>query len=148
MPALQLWEAVTGKPMVIHFAEDNEAALKIIKSGKNPKLRHVGRTHKVDIMFLHETFSQDQMVMHYCDTLKQRADIFTKAFSNPEKWKLATANIGIVNPDMFWRWIHAGKPVTPPPPKRKFSSVGASAPAARFPQPLSEVTERCVGIHT
>ena len=55
LPACDLWEAILQRDVVLKFWEDNDAAIKIIQSGKNPNMRHMGRTHRVDTMWLHET---------------------------------------------------------------------------------------------
>ena len=51
--ALDLWDCVFGG--VLHqkakmkFLEDNTATIAIIKTGRNPQLRHLGRTHDVSV---------------------------------------------------------------------------------------------------
>ena len=50
-------------------------------------MRHIGRTHRVDLAFIHEIFAQGQMAMQWTDTKKMSADIFTKAFVNSDEWK-------------------------------------------------------------
>ena len=53
-PALQLWETLLGRPIDLHFHEDNKAAIQIITTGKNPTIRHMGRTHEVDLAWPHQ----------------------------------------------------------------------------------------------
>ena len=54
LPALSLWEVVLRRSVGLRFLEDNSAAIRVIETGKNPNMRHVGRTHDIDLMFLHE----------------------------------------------------------------------------------------------
>ena len=77
MPALTLWETLLEKPMVIKFREDNAAAIRVIQTGKNPTMRYMGRTHNVDLAWLHEQMTNKQFAMEYCDTARQAGDIFT-----------------------------------------------------------------------
>jgi hypothetical protein len=74
--------------------EDNTASARVIETGKNPTMRHLGRTHKVCIQWIHERFQEKDMLLTICPTALQAADIFTKAFSNADKWKEV---IGLIN---------------------------------------------------
>ena len=65
----------------MHFHEDNQAAIQVIKTGRNPTMRHLGRTHKIDIGWLRNVFARGLCSLGYCDTDKQAADMFTKSFS-------------------------------------------------------------------
>ena len=49
-------------------------------------MRHLGRTHKVSVAWLHEQYSGDSMDTSYCDSSLQCADIFTKAFNDKIRW--------------------------------------------------------------
>ncbi len=76
--------------------EDNAACAQIIVTGKNPTLRHVLRTQKVDIAWLHEVFRDHKnLKMTLTPAKKQSADIFTKRFNSPREWLWACYNIGI-----------------------------------------------------
>ena len=67
-------------------AEDNEAVIKILQKGRSGKLRHVARTHRVNIDWLFEALRDPGMVARYCRTDYQTADISTKAITKPETW--------------------------------------------------------------
>jgi hypothetical protein len=54
IPAAGLWEVILGRKVVIRFLEDNAAAICVLKSGRNPNMRHMSRTHRVGFAFLHE----------------------------------------------------------------------------------------------
>ena len=55
LPAIDLWDVILDRSVVLKFWEDNDAAIKIMLSGRNPTMRHMARTHRVDTMWLHET---------------------------------------------------------------------------------------------
>ena len=54
IPALDLWEVLLGRKPRLRVWEDNEATIKIVKSGRFPTMRHVKRVHAVSIMSLHD----------------------------------------------------------------------------------------------
>eukprot|EP00971_Amphidinium_carterae_P217192 4311760-Amphidinium_carterae.1 len=56
LPATTILSELMGKNVRIVFEEDNEATISILKSGKNPTMRHLGRTHRVSVAWLHEVF--------------------------------------------------------------------------------------------
>ena len=76
--------------------------IQICSTGKNPSMRHMGRTHRVDAHWLHETFQQKWVALLKCGTHKMRADIFTKGFESLDKWAHAMHLINHVSPDSFF----------------------------------------------
>ena len=65
---------------------------------KNPTLRHLNRTHRVNVSWLCEVFRNlKEVELIYCKTDAMAADIFTKAFMNPIKWNAALDLIGITH---------------------------------------------------
>ena len=64
---------------------------------------HVGRTHKVDLAFVHEAFKSGNMSLEYCPTDYMCADIFTKGFPLKDKWNLVLLNIAHLEPNEFWK---------------------------------------------
>ena len=80
------------------FQEDNQATIQILKTQKNPTLRHLNRTHRVNVSWLCEVFRNlNEVELKYCKTDEMAADIFTKAFTNPIKWNAALDLIGITH---------------------------------------------------
>eukprot|EP00971_Amphidinium_carterae_P260493 5168161-Amphidinium_carterae.1 len=77
---------VTGQKIPLVFQEDNEACQAIIRNGYSEKLRHVTRTHKLGMSFLHElimgTESDGLGVISQVrvESALQKADAFTKLF--------------------------------------------------------------------
>ena len=85
IPALQLWSLLTGRNVVLEIKEDNQATIIVAKKGYSPKLRHVSRTHKVNLGSIAEILKDEDVLLEYIDTNEQAADIFTKALP-PNKW--------------------------------------------------------------
>ena len=96
LPALQLWDIVSERKVIATLLEDNQVTMQILKSGKNPALRHIARTHRINFAWLSDVFRTcDQMDIKYCSTHKQPADIMTKGFTNSDSWDRGTALIGM-----------------------------------------------------
>ena len=85
LPALQLWDRLLPQPAHILFHEDNQAMIRICETGRNPTMRHLGRTHRVDVAWLHERFASPDVTLQYVVTDEQCADIFTKGFQRPRQ---------------------------------------------------------------
>ena len=82
IPALTIWEVISRATKAqLHFLEDNSAALRVVQTGKNPTMRHMGRTHKVSLQWLHERFKEGDMSLHQCPTLLLRQEIFSGKLS-------------------------------------------------------------------
>ena len=79
--------------LVMH--EDNTALIACIRSGRNPTMRHVSRTHGVSVAWLHEVCASDHVELQYTQSADMAADIFTKNFSDATKWEHACSQIGI-----------------------------------------------------
>ena len=124
LPGLDLWTFLLNRKVELLFCEDNQASIVIIETGKSPNLRHLGRTHKVDLAWLHETFSDAGFNLGYIKTTDQAADIFTKAFTAPDKWFLARWLIGHVTR----KELLAARPEVPEKPLKKPKDVAAGSP--------------------
>ena len=79
-PALNLWDTLLEKPTVCVFHEDNSAMIQVCRTGRNPTMRHLGRTHRVDVHWLHERFTEPHYILYKEDIKGMRADMFTKGF--------------------------------------------------------------------
>ena len=99
IPALQLWDRLLDKPVHLRTLEDNQATIIVVKKGYSPKLRHITRTHKVNLSSLSEIYTEDNASIEYVDTNEQAADIFTKALP-PQKWANALELLGM-RTDLF-----------------------------------------------
>ena len=98
MPLQDLLEPIFGAP-TMHFYEDNETCSLAIRTGKTVSLKHLNRTHRVDIAWLHERLNDEAFVLHDCESSKMRADIFTKPFTDKGKWTHACEQIAHVTFD-------------------------------------------------
>ena len=58
------------------------------------KLRHLGKTHKVDVTSLYDAFKSTDLSLQHCPTDMQAADVFTKSLDAP-KCNLALSMAGM-----------------------------------------------------
>ena len=101
-PTVQLLDMVPERPVRLLFQEENQAIIQILKTQKNPILRHLNRTHRVNVSWLCEVFKNLKAVeLKYCKIDEMAADIFTKAFTNPIKWNAALELIGVIHTQPF-----------------------------------------------
>ena len=76
----------TGLGKCIIF-EDNDAVIKACIKGRSPAMRHVGRTHRVDLDWLWERIRTDPRVfIKFVGTTEQIGDMFTKGNFTAELW--------------------------------------------------------------
>ena len=67
--------------------EDNDAVIKMIIKGRSPNLRHVGRTHRVDLDWLFDRISKDPGIfVKWVGTKEQLGDILTKGSFTAQAW--------------------------------------------------------------
>ena len=99
LPALSIWETLTDSSPKLLFHDDNQGMIGVVRSGRNPTMRHLERTHGISITSLHEHFSKDHFVLMYEITAKMAADIHTKGFTNPLAWKKACMLINLLEPE-------------------------------------------------
>ena len=83
-----MFDCILGRKVELEVLEDNEATIKIVNKGYSAKLRHISRTHRVNLASVKEVFEDPNMILSYVGTLEQAADIFTKALE-PQKWGAA-----------------------------------------------------------
>ena len=78
--------ATTFAKMVI--LEDNDAVIKMCIKGRSPNMRHVARTHRVDLDWLFERLIKDPSItMRYINTKQQLADMFAKGSFTESTWR-------------------------------------------------------------
>ena len=101
LPSLDLWDVLSSRPVTLFVHEDNQAMIRVCETGRNPTMRHLGRTHRVSVDWLHEQFAADQVTLLYEKTDRQAGDIFTKGFTNPDKWRHAAELINVLSPNLL-----------------------------------------------
>ncbi len=102
MPALEVFEILFPRGYKNVFHEDNQACIQCVKSGKNPSMRYIGRTHGISIVQLHENLGSkhenNPFDLEDTDTSRMAADIHTKGFTNAVRWQHAIQVINVVDP--------------------------------------------------
>ena len=99
LPALELWSVLLPYGSYMWFLEDNQAMLQCIRTGRNPTMRHLARTHRVSVAWIHEQYAAKRFTFAHESGEKMPPDIFTKAFQDRTKWKRARHLINIVLPE-------------------------------------------------
>lgn len=110
LPMMSLVDYVLKRPIRMNFYEDNQSAIKIIETGYSQQMRHVARTHRVDIAWIKERFDTDNIDMRYIETQRQAADIFTKHFTCKFKWYGSLLSINHF-PNFTAEWLLNGSPI-------------------------------------
>jgi hypothetical protein len=131
LPTLQLWCQILGREVDLEVMEDNEATIKIIKKSGSTRMRHVSRTHKINLASTYEQFQDPHIHIEYVNTKAQVADIFTKALA-PQNWEHALWLMGMITSP-------SGPPSTTPV-ERPDSGETHSNPAP--PPPPAPLTDR------
>ena len=89
LPAQEFLEKLANREVKLVCHQDNSAVIQIVHAGYSPKLRHVSKTHRVNLSSLYEVFEQDPFIrLQYINTELQKADVFTKALQ-PAKFPSA-----------------------------------------------------------
>ena len=78
LPALDMWETILDRKVDLAIHEDNQACIKVAQKGCPNKLRHLTRTHKIDLSSNKELLDDGAFSIQYINTEDQAADIFTK----------------------------------------------------------------------
>ena len=79
----------------VQLQGDNTGMIKAIEKGSSAALRHVGRTHRVSLAWLHERVADKDLMLAYSESNAMRADVLTKGFSNAASWTVARMNVNV-----------------------------------------------------
>ena len=90
----ELYSQVLGRRVMLKLREDSEACAKVVSTGYSRKLRHLKRTHKVNIAAVKEQLDRDDTQLELVNTTRQKADVFTKALQTA-KWPAAMSLMGL-----------------------------------------------------
>ena len=147
IPSLDLWSVLTGEPTpTLYFHEDNETMIRIMQTGRNPTMRHLNRTHGVDVSAMKEQFDRDYVITQYTQSDRQCADIHTKAFDNKDKWQHAANNINVFDKTTFnLAAANAIRQLPPADPKIPKTPQQTSAPAPRHGGTTADGSRRSLG---
>ena len=112
--------------------EDNTATLQIMLTGKSPTLRHVSRTHGVNLLWVHEriagrTGPDAAITADYCKTHDMAADIFTKEFKLLPQWQHALSLISIRPNGAGIGWGRLAEPIKKKPPAKDKEACATAA---------------------
>ena len=80
LPALQLWERLLNRELLIDVYQDNQATARIMTTGRAPTLRHIKRTHSVSVAWIHERVASVDIQLHDCVSAVMAADRIHRAF--------------------------------------------------------------------
>lgn len=81
---------------MLQLIEDNENTYHSFKTGKNPTMRHLTRTHGVHVSWLHDLITRNICGVAYTRTEAQCAHVFINTFGDVVKWEWAIELIGMV----------------------------------------------------
>ena len=98
IPAIGLWEVVLQKKVQIRLLEDNEASCRVVITGRNPSMRHMSRTQRIDVSSINDIYSKGLFFFVNCPTEFQAADIFTKHCIDKATWQRNLMLIGHFTP--------------------------------------------------
>ena len=93
-PIWDMIELILGRKVTVRVKEDNTATIKVMRKGYSPKLRHVVRTHKLDLGTVKEAIDDHGVILEHVETKKQCSDIFTKDLP-PHQWPKALQLLGM-----------------------------------------------------
>ncbi|MDO7742030.1 MAG: hypothetical protein MUP94_10135, partial [Flavobacteriales bacterium] len=105
IPSLSLWPVLLKRRVTLHVHEDNTVCIRVMETGKNLTMRHTHRTQRISISWLHEVMKDPDVWLQHCSSDKMRADIFTKAFHQKDKWTAARQLINILDPSELHKQI-------------------------------------------
>ena len=74
-PLMTLFDAVLKREIRLLFLEDNQATLIIITTGKNRALRHVYRTHRINVHWISQMVRQQPIDLGACESHLMAGDI-------------------------------------------------------------------------
>lgn len=103
LPALDLWETILGRKLTVYLMEDNEAACRIVITGRNPNMMHASRTQRIDITWLNERFAERSFQFINCPTEFQAADILTKRCTDAKLWRRELMLMGIFEKGQLYK---------------------------------------------
>ena len=130
LPCLDLWDSICpGHPPLV-FHEDNESMIQVCRTGRNPTMRWLLRSHAVAVAWLKETFDRGDIDLQYEQSARQAADIYTKGFDNGDKWNEVCVLIGMYDMSRFTVAENIAFWANPPPTKAELRALAEAESSA------------------
>ncbi len=77
------------------MCEDNEATIKMMLKKRSQAMRHIGKTHRINLDFLFDPCEAEDINLRYARTHQIIAGIMTKRFSSSVTWDILIALLGL-----------------------------------------------------
>ena len=97
IPTLDFAEKLLGEGLKLECRQDNSAVISIVHLGYSPKVRHVSKTHRVNLSSVYGVFDSGLAKLIYVKTTQQRADPMTKPIA-ASKWSVALEQLNVIKP--------------------------------------------------
>ena len=107
LPLLELFSALFRRSVRLLIREDNEATAKIVSAGYSKRLRHMKRTHRINLGSLKDELDKDDVDLQLVASKYQKADIFTKGLAG-DLWGNALDLLGIISQYSVTSTTHTG----------------------------------------
>ena len=98
VPTVDHLNEILGQEISLTCFQDNEATIAVVRNGWSIKLRHVTKTHKIDLSCLYDLFKDPLTFLVHCPTDQQAADVFTKNLETG-KWDMALSMLRVGPPE-------------------------------------------------
>ena len=98
VPTVDHLNEILGQEIPLTCFQDNEATIAVVRNGWSIKLRHVTKTHKIDLSCLYDLFKDPLTFLVHCPTDQQAADVFTKNLETG-KWDMALSMLRVGPPE-------------------------------------------------
>ena len=108
LPSTVLWDHLLKSRVATQLCEDNQACFQVCKTGLNPTMHHLERTHQCNVRWVHERYIAADFQLLKIDTHAQAADIFTKPFTDASYWTVVMSMVHIVDVKTYWNMQSSG----------------------------------------
>ena len=86
----------------LYTFEDNDAVITPINRGRSPTMRHISRTHRIDLDWWYDRIDLDSMIqIKYVNTIEHLADILTKGSFTRDRWPQLNILVNIMKNTTF-----------------------------------------------
>ena len=81
--------------------EDNAAACRVVITGRNPSMRHMSRTQRIDVAWINERYVEKSFFFIECPSEYQAGDLMTKHFTDAKVWSRNLHLVGHLDDSVF-----------------------------------------------